>query len=276
MADHDILYDVSDRVARISMNRPQYRNAQSRRMLEEMDDAFTRAVDDPGVRVIVLRGEGDAFSSGHDLGTPEEQADTAPSPFSGDDMAQRFRLSLDLFVDRTLRWRNLPKPTIAAVQGYCIYGGWMIASAMDVIFAAESAQFLGVQFQYFSIPWDIGVRRTKELLFEGRFIDAREAKRLGLVNRVLPDANLDEETMAYARRIAENDPARLRTLKFAANQVQDTQGFAAHIQAVHAMNNPPQSAAGSASGPSDAIQRARENQRITRTLQDRGEGTEAD
>ncbi len=276
MADHDILYDVSDRVARISMNRPQYRNAQSRRMLREMDDAFTRAVDDPGVRVIVLRSEGDAFSSGHDLGTPEELADTAPSPFSGDDMAQRFRLSVDLFVDRTLRWRNLPKPTIAAVQGYCIYGGWMIAAAMDVIFAAERAQFLGVQFQYFSIPWDIGVRKTKELLFEGRFIDAREAKRLGLVNRVLPDANLDEETMAYARRVAENDPARLRTLKFAANQVQDMQGFAAHIQAVHAMNNPPQSAAGGGLGPSDAIQRARENQRITRTPQDRGEGTEAD
>ena len=116
-------------------------------------------------------------------------------------------------------------PTIAMVHGYCIFGGWMIASAMDLIFAAEDAMFLRSNHQYFSAPWDIHPRKAKELLYEARFIDGREAQELGLVNRVYPADELEVETMAYANRVAENDPFQLRMTKLAVNQAQEAQGF---------------------------------------------------
>ena len=122
------------------------------------------------------------------------------------------------------------------MHGYCIFAGWLVASAMDVIFAADDALFLGANFQYFSIPWDLPARKAKEILYESRFIDAREAHNLGLVNRVVPRSNLEREALAYARRVAENDPFQLRMIKMAINQVQDTQGFGAHITAAHVMH----------------------------------------
>ncbi len=144
--------------------------------------------------------------------------------------------SRESFVNKTLRWRDLPKPTIAGVQGYCIFGGWMVASSMDIIYAADDAMFLGANFQYFSIPWDISPRRAKELLYESRFIDAAEAEELGLVNKVVPRRQLDDAVMGYARRIADNDPFQLRMTKMAVNQMQDVQGFQAHITAAHLMH----------------------------------------
>jgi enoyl-CoA hydratase len=231
----DILYDVDGHVARVSLNRPRYKNAQSRRLREEMDEAFARAVEDTEVRVIVLRGEGDSFSAGHDLGSPEQQADSEERPYE-QGMRGRYKRSWDLNVDNTLRWRNLPKPTIAAVHGYCIFGGWMIASAMDVIFAAEDAMFLPTNFQYFSVPWEIGPRKTKEVLFESRFITGKQAEQMGFVNRAVPADQLDEEVMAYAHRVAENDPFQLRMMKLAVNQMQDAQGSTTHITDAHLMH----------------------------------------
>ncbi len=96
---------------------------------------------------------------------------------------------------------------------------------MDVVFAAETAEFLGGFVEYNSIPWDIGVRRAKELVFESRFISADEAARYGLVNRVLPPADLERETFAWARRVAENSPEALRMAKIQMNKAQDAQGF---------------------------------------------------
>jgi enoyl-CoA hydratase len=112
----------------------------------------------------------------------------------------------------------------------------MVASAMDIIYAADDAMFLGGNFQYFSIPWDMSARLAKELLYESRFIDAAEAQQLGLVNRVVPRAQLDDAVMTYARRIAENDPLQLRMIKLAVNQKQDGEGFQAHITAAHLMH----------------------------------------
>ena len=235
MKYHDIEYHVDDHVAQVVANRPRYRNAQSRRLLEELDAAFDAAVADPEVRVIVLSAAGEHFSGGHDLGSPDEQADRhARPPASG--LRGRFAHSRDHYVTKTLRWRELPKPTIAAVQGYCIFAGWMIASAMDIIFAADDAMFLAANFQYFSIPWDMHPRKAKELLYESRFIDAAEAKALGLVNRVVPRSELSSQTLEYAQRIAANDPFQLRMIKLAVNQMQDQQGFAAHITAAHALH----------------------------------------
>ena len=228
-----ILYDVQERVALVTLNRPQYRNAQSRLLLEELDAALALADKDREVGVIVVRGAGEHFSAGHDLGTPEEKADAEARPIEAG-IRGRYERSHELFVDFSLRWRNLSKPTVAVVEGYCIFGGWMIASAMDIIYAAEDAMFLGSNFQYFTIPWDMHPRKAKELLYESRFIDGVEAAKLELVNRVFPADVLMDEAMAYATRVAQNDPFQLRMIKLAVNQAQDAQGFQGHINAAHA------------------------------------------
>ncbi len=232
MSYRQIVYEKDDRIARVILNRPRQRNAQSRVLLEELDQAFGAAIADDDVRVIILSGAGEHFSSGHDLGTPEELEDYAARPPGGGIRAQHKR-SWDLYLDNTLRWRDLPKPTIAQVQGFCIFGGWMIASAMDLIVAADDARFLPSLTQYFSVPWDIGVRKAKEVLFQSRFMDADEAMRAGFVNTVVPRAELEQATLAMARRIAESDRFVLRLLKLAVNQAQDAMGFAATIRSAH-------------------------------------------
>jgi enoyl-CoA hydratase/carnithine racemase len=232
MAYRHIQYETGDRIARVILNRPRYRNAQSRVLLEEMDDAFTRANEDNDVRVIILSGAGEHFSSGHDLGTDEEKEDHGRRPF-GKGLRALYARSRQLYLDNTLRWRDLDKPTIAQVHGYCIFGGWMIASAMDLIVASEDAQFLPALLQYFSIPWDLPIRKAKEILFQSRFVGADEACRLGFVNMVVPRAKLAEETTALARRIAESDRMTLRMLKFAINNAQDAMGFRTAVRNAH-------------------------------------------
>ena len=223
MTFQDITYAAQDGVAQVTLNRPAYRNAQSYRMLDEIDAAFDLARADEAVRVVVVRGAGGVFSTGHDLGTPEgmeyRKALAAKPGVQTYDQFKRYNLDL------LLKWRAFPKPTVAMVEGYCIYAGWMLAAAMDVVFAAEDAEFLAGFVEYMSIPWDIGIRRAKELCFESRFIAAEEAARYGFVNRVLPNADLERETLAWARRVAENSPEALRMAKLQMNKAQDAQGF---------------------------------------------------
>lgn len=223
MAFHDILYGTDGPLATITLNLPQYRNAQGYRMLDEIDAALDLARADKEVRVVILRGAGGNFSSGHDLGTPEGKAYRASlGAGPGIETYDQFRrYNLDLL----LKWRDFEKPTIAMVEGYCIYAGWMLAAACDVVFAAEDAQFLAGYVEYMSLPWDIGVRRAKELCFESRFITAHEAAQYGLVNRVLAPGALERETHAYARRVAENAPGILRFAKLQMNKAEDAQGF---------------------------------------------------
>ena len=239
-----MLTERTGAVLKITTNRPEVLNAQSRVLLEELDDAFLRAVDDEAVRVIILAGAGKHFSAGHDLGSPQEMADQKKTPlepgFKGE-----YRRLWERFFENTMRWRDLPKPTIAQVQGYCIMGGLMIASACDLIIASDDAQFAdravkwgGSHVQYFSMPWDFGPRKTKEYLFTGRFISAAEAERAGLVNRVVPRAKLEEETMALAQDIAERDPYAMKLAKASVNETLDAQGFKAgdgeRLQELHA------------------------------------------
>jgi len=223
MSFETILYDVDGPVATIQLNRPKYRNAQDYRLLDEVDAAMDRAKADRAVRVIVVRGSGGHFSSGHDLGTPEAAAyrESLGAEPGIETYDQFKKYNLDLLI----KWRNHPKPTIAMVEGYCIYAGWMLAACLDVVFAAEDALFLPGFFEYMSVPWDIGARRAKELCFESRFISAEEAAQYGLVNRVLPPDELERETYAYARRVAENTPAVLRATKIQINKAQDQQGY---------------------------------------------------
>ena len=229
----DVLYDADGPVALITLNRPRYRNAQSWKLLDELDEALDRAMADPAVRVAVVRGSGDHFSSGHDLGTQEQRDDMKARgiPNRGLRYYENFR---KYNLDYTLKWRDLPKPTIAMVRGYCIYGGWMIAAAMDLVFASPDARFLAGLVEYFSIPWDVHPRKAKELVFESRFIDADEAHALGFVNRVYPAEDLERETLAYARRVSENGLTLLRMAKLAINKAQDAQGFSATMETAFA------------------------------------------
>ncbi|MFI4973547.1 MAG: enoyl-CoA hydratase-related protein [Caulobacterales bacterium] len=223
MAFEEIIYEARGPIGVITLNRPGYRNAQGYRMLDEIDAAFDLARDDETVRVVLVHGAGGVFSTGHDLGTPEgvayRQALGAKPGVQTYDQFKKYNLDL------LLKWRNFPKPTIAMVEGYCIYAGWMLAAAMDVVFAADDAEFLAGFVEYMSIPWDIGIRRAKELIFESRFISAAEAAQYGLVNRVLPKAELERETFAWARRVAQNSPELLRLAKIQMNKAQDAQGF---------------------------------------------------
>jgi enoyl-CoA hydratase len=229
VAFQEIIYTVQDGgVGLITLNRPNYRNAQSYRMLDEIDQAFDLARPDENVRIVLVRGAGGVFSTGHDLGTPEGVA--YREALGAEPGIQRYDEFKKYNLDLLVKWRNFPKPTLAVVEGYCIYAGWMLAACMDVVFAAEDAQFLGGFVEYNSIPWDIGVRRAKELCFESRFISADEAARYGFVNRVLPPAELERESIAWARRVAENSPAALRLAKIQMNKAQDAQGFTTALE----------------------------------------------
>ena len=228
-----ITYEKQKSIARVIMNRPRYRNALSRTLLTELDNAFARAADDDDVRVIILAGAGDHFSAGHDLGTPEEKTGWK-EVFVAGNIPEQYKWSWDLYLDLSLRLRENPKPTIAQVQGYCIFGAWIIASAMDIIVAADDALFLASHFQYFSVPWDLGVRKTKEMLFRNRFLRAREALDLGLVNHVFPRDGLEAGALAIAEEIAQNDPFGLRIVKLSINQAQDAMGFRTAVTNAHA------------------------------------------
>ncbi len=226
-----VLYETRDegRIALLSMNRERYRNPLSQQMMSELTGAFERAEEDSDVRVIVLRGLGAAFSAGHDLGSPDTRD-------RGDDwqnrsVAERYAGSHTLDLKSLLYFREIPKPTIAMVHGTCIYAGWMLASSMDLVFAAEDTRFLATNFTYFAVSWDIGARRAKHLLYEARFINAREAMEAGFVSEVHPLDQLESATLAYAGRVAENDPFQMMLAKHSINQMQEMQGFTAHIRA---------------------------------------------
>jgi len=225
-----LLNERFDKVLRITLNRPEVRNAQSRRLLKELDEAFAAAVEDDGVRVIILAGAGKDFSAGHDLGSPQALEDQARNPPKPGAAAEYERL-LHWNVELCLKWRNLPKPTIAQVQGNCIMGGLMVASCCDLIVASDDAVFAdrtaawgGAHVQYLTLPWDVGARKAKEFLFTAGPIGAEEAHRLGLVNRVVRREALEEAALELARSIAKQDPFALRLAKLSVNEALDRQG----------------------------------------------------
>ncbi len=234
MEFRNIIYQPG-KVARIMLNRPRYLNAQSYLMLEEIDQALREAVQDPQCGAVVLSGLGRSFSAGHDLGTEEDREYRAARGYalrSPDTLTQWFEDMRKVYVEFCLSWRNLPKPTIAMVHGYCIFGGWMVAASMDVIFAAADALFLPGFVEYFSVPYDIGPRKAKEILFEHRYLTAEEARAYGFVNRVFEAESLESETLAYAERVASNYlevPYWVRLCKFSINHMEETLGLNAEV-----------------------------------------------
>ncbi len=205
------------------MNRPEYRNAQNSAMTYALDAAFRRAVEDDEVAVIVLAGAGKHFSAGHDIGTPGRDVDvhydnTAVLWWdhvgkSGGDL--RYAREMEVYLGMCRRWREIPKPVIAMVQGACIAGGLMLAFVCDLIVAAEDAFFadpvvrMGIPgVEYFAHPWVLGPRAAKEILFTGDRFSAQRAYEWGMVNRVVPAAELEAETLRPGRADLGHAPFR--------------------------------------------------------------------
>jgi enoyl-CoA hydratase len=252
MSDDEVGYEQRGPVAVVTMNRPRYRNAQNSAMTYALDAAFTRAVDDPAVSVIVLAGAGDHFSAGHDIGTPERDVDRSfprRAVLWWDHVGVpgadgRYAREAEVYLGMCRRWREIPKPTIAMVQGACIAGGLMLAWSCDLIIAADDAFFadpvlkMGIPgVEYFAHPWMLGPRLAKEILFTGDRFGARRAYEVGMVNEVVPRAELAGRTFAMADRIAAMPRFGLALAKRAVNQCEDLMGLRAGMEAVFGLHH---------------------------------------
>jgi enoyl-CoA hydratase len=205
-----ILYDVDGVAARITLNRPAKLNALSYALVDSLRAALERAARDDAVKVVVLQGAGRAFSAGYDL--TEEVADQIED-------ADRWHHILGKDVAVTLELLRLPKPTIAAVHGYCLAGGCDLAMACDMIVAADDTKIGEPEIRYGSgpvtmlMPFLIGQKKCNELLFTGDVIDAVEAERIGLINRVVPAGELADAVQALIAKLAPTPVAVLRYTK---------------------------------------------------------------
>ena len=251
-AEPEVHYERRGRAAVVTMNRPRYRNAQNSAMTYALDAAFTRAVDDPEVSVIVLAGAGEHFSAGHDIGTPGRDVqrsfprravlwwDHVGAPGADG----RYAREAEVYLGMCRRWREIPKPTIAMVQGACIAGGLMLAWSCDLIIAADDAFFadpvlrMGIPgVEYFAHPWMLGPRLAKEVLFTGDRFGARRAYEVGMVNDVVPRAELAERTFAVADRIATMPRFGLSLAKRAVNQCEDLMGMRSGMEAAFGLHH---------------------------------------
>jgi enoyl-CoA hydratase/carnithine racemase len=228
-----IEYEVSERIATITLNRPEAANAQTPELLDELDAAWCRAGEDPEVRVIVLLGNGKHFSAGHDIKAVGNSGSTKWT------LGDIYAIEARRFLEYSLRWRNVPKPSIAGVQGVCIAGGLLLCWPCDLIVAADNASFsdpvvnMGIGgVEYHGHTWEWGPRKAKELLFTGRAMTSVEAEQVGMVNRVVPLAELRSSVRELALEIAGKHPFALRQAKRAVNQTLDVQGFYAAIQSI--------------------------------------------
>ena len=220
MSDFEsVLYEIpAEHIARIVLNRPETRNAQDTKLLYELNAAFDRAAQDDAVKVIILAANGPHFSSGHDLREPNvyekmSEFDTVGTwcGFTCAGAERQMAREKEIYVGFCERWRNIPKPTLAAVQGKVIAGGLMLIWPCDIIIASDDAQFCdpvvnfgigGVEF--FAHPWEVGARKAKEMLFTSDWLSVEEAKQLGMVNQIVPREKLDETVLAMAKRLQKN------------------------------------------------------------------------
>lgn len=242
-----IEYRVDEAVAIITLNRPETNNAQNPPLLLELDAAFDKAAADDAVRVIILNANGKHFSSGHDISDEVRSYDPWKSMFddvSENGLMRMYKWETKHFLGLSRKWRDIQKPTIAAVQGACIAGGLMLVWPMDLIIAADNARFSdpvvvmaigGVE--YHGHTWELGARKAKEMLFTAEFVSAQEAHRLGMVNRVVPAAELQDQTLALAKKISTMHPHGLMMAKRAVNQTQDIQGMYSALQSCFDMHS---------------------------------------
>lgn len=251
--DEPVLYRVEDGIAILTMSRPQFNNVQNSQMTYALDDCFRRAVNDDAVKVIMLTSTGKHFSAGHDIGTPGRDVnksfeqerkslwwDHSNKP-GGEFLYVREQ---EVYLNMCRRWRDIPKPTIAVVQGGCIAGGLMLAWVCDLIIASDDAFFqdpvvrMGIPgVEYFAHAFEMHPRIAKEFLFLGDRMPAARAYELGMVNRIFPRDALQSEAQKIAIRIAGQPRMGLALTKQAVNHIEDLQGKRNGMEAVFAWHH---------------------------------------
>lgn len=237
--DQPVIYAVEGGIATVTMNRPGFNNAQNSQMTYALDEAFYRAVSDDAVKVIVLRGEGKHFSAGHDIGTPGRDIN---KPFERKHLwwdhtnkpgaEQLYAREQEVYLGMCRRWHDMPKPTIAMVQGACIAGGLMLAWVCDLIVASDDAFFqdpvvrMGIPgVEYFAHAHELNPRVAKEFLYLGERMPAERAYQMGMVNKVVPRDELEAATYAWAAKIASQPRLGLSLTKSVINRVEELQGL---------------------------------------------------
>jgi len=225
----NITYETIGRVARLTLNRPERTNAINAAMLDELWTALDRIEADDAVRAVVVRGAGSAFSSGFDL---KDQMALRPEGVA------QWRSILRKDFDVPMRFWHLAKPTIAAVRGACLAGACELALACDMTIAADDAFFgepelkFGAGIVVMILPWIVGPKVAKEIILLGQDrIPAERAREIGMVNRVVPAALLDETAMALANHIATIDPLLMRETKRSINRSIEARGMLDALEA---------------------------------------------
>jgi enoyl-CoA hydratase len=257
MGEYEFLqYETHDdgQIVRILLDRPDARNAQNRGLLVELDEAFLRAEADDACRVVLLGGTGPMFSSGHDMGSKVAREEYVSHPTSSINGATRTGAEKRMlgewhyYFENTRRWRNLRKITVAQVHGPVYAAGLMLMWACDLIVAADDVVFADVVgtrlgmcgLEYFAHPWELGPRKTKELMLTGDSIDVHEAHRLGMVSKVFPRDELSDRALDFARRIAALPTMTALMIKESVNETVDNQGFYNSLNAcftIHQLNH---------------------------------------
>jgi enoyl-CoA hydratase len=252
MSSDTVLYTARGAVAFVTLNRPQYRNAQNAEMTQALDAALLRAVQDDAIKVIVLGGAGEHFSAGHDIGSPGRDIHksfprVATTWWEHEDKAgveNLFVREQELYLGMCRRWRDIPKPTIAMVQGACVAGALMLAWTCDLIVAADDAFFadpvlkMGIPgVEYFAHPFVMAPRLAKEFLFLGEKMSAQRAYEIGMINRVVARDRLEAETVAIAERVATMPRFGLALAKKAINQAEDRMGMRDTMDATFALHH---------------------------------------
>lgn len=244
-----LLYqEPAPHVARIVLDRAEKRNAQDTHLLYALNDAFDRAARDDAIKVIILAANGPHFSAGHDLMEQDHLANLKAHEWVGTwcgtscgGAGPIMTREKEIYQGFSERWRNIPKPTIAAVQGRCISGGLMLAWPCDLIVAAADAEFqdntlaMGIPgVEFFTHYWEVGIRKAKEMLFTSDWLSAADAHRLGMVNRIVPAAELESATLALAEQIAARPMMALKLAKESVNKCQDAGGRLAAMEVAFA------------------------------------------
>jgi len=221
--------EILDSVARITLNRPDKLNAIDSGMLGELEMALGRAEERDDVRVVLLDGNGRAFSAGFDM--------DAKASEPGESRVERVRRELTRDFDVIMRFWDCPKPTIAAVHGYCLGSSMEITAVCDMTIAADDCRFGVPEVRYGSgivclvLPWIIGLKHANELLLVGsKDIAAERAAAMGLVNRVVPAGELRKEARELATQLAANDSLAIRLTKKAIHQSVETAGMRRALQ----------------------------------------------
>ena len=248
MSDEPVVYRVEGHVATITMNRPEVANAQDTALIDGIDRCLDDADDDDEVRVVVLAGAGKHFSAGHDLKALVGGAEPDRWVAMRETPEGKFHHEQVMYYQRCLRLYAFRKPTIAQVQGAVVAAGLMLACMCDLIVAADDAMFsnpvlrmTGAGVELLVEPWELGIRKAKEFPWTGEKIDAQEAWRLGLVNRVVPAAELAERTRELAERVALVPPTTAQVVKDTINNSATLMGkeesWKYHFMAHHWMHN---------------------------------------